>query len=118
MAYTIVSQISEESGINEDIVKTVLDSLRDIIINNNSIGENIAVRGIFTAKAVPMLKFTPNGKQTGFITKIIPSKTLADAVQAVSLSKANMQEVEEKVIDMDEAMRKAGIAIMEIEGLN
>lgn len=118
MAYTIVNQISVESGIGEETVKTVLDCLRNIIINNNSVGESIAVRGIFTAKSIPISKFATNGKQTGFITKIIPSKTLVDAVQAVSLSKADMHEVEEKLLDMDEAMRKAGIAIMEIDGLN
>lgn len=118
MAYTIVNKISTESGLSEETVKTVLETLRDIIINNNSVGESVAVRGIFTAKSIPISKFTASGKQTGFVTKLIPSKTLVDAVQMVSLSKADMHEVEEKLLDMDEAMRKAGIAIMEIDGLN
>ena len=52
------------------------------------------------------------------MTKLVPSKTLVEAVEAVSLSQADMSVVENKLIDMDEAMRKAGIAVMEIDGLN
>ena len=118
MAYTIVSTISADTGIAEDVVKSVLDGLRDTIINNTSVGESIAVRGIFTAKAIPITKLTPTGKQSGFMTKLVPSKTLVEAVEAVSLSQADMSVVENKLIDMDEAMRKAGIAVMEIDGLN
>lgn len=118
MAYTIVSQLAADTGISEETVKIVIDALRDTIINNTSVGESVAVRGIFTAKSIPIMKFGPNGtKQTGFITKLIPSKTLTDTVQAVSLSKADMSVVEEKILDMNEAMREAGISIMEVEGL-
>ena len=119
MASTIVSQLSADTGISEEIVKTILDGLRDHIINNNSVGESVAVRGLFTAKAVPIVRLTPNGgKQTGFMTKLQISKTLFDATELVSLSKADMHEVEEHILDMDAAMREAGIAVMEIDGLN
>ena len=118
MAYLITSTLANRTGLSEDIVQQVLDALRDETIEQNAVGEKVSVRGLFTAKPVLYRQLTTKGIISGFSTKIVPSKTLVNAIEKASLSPKNLTKAKENAQTMEQAMEAAGIAVMEIPVLS
>lgn len=118
MAYMVTTQIVERTGLPESTVQLVFDSLRDILVEQNAIGENVNIRGIFTAKAFQYSQLTPKGKIKGFTTKLVASQSLIDAVTSASLNPVNLAKAHENAISVEQAMADAGIAVMELPGLS
>ena len=117
MAYTIVNQVVEKTGLPEAAVQKTLDAVREIIIEQCACGESVVVRGILTANPIQTRRLTTTGIVSGFTTKIKPSKTLLSAIERASLEPENLKKAKENAENIEQAMREAGIAIMEIPGL-
>lgn len=117
MAYIITNKIMERTGFTEDTVQKVLDTLRDVITEDCAIGESVSVRGLFTAKPIRYRQLTKTGLVDGFTAKLVPSKTLTDAIERESLDTANLTKSKETAATMEQAMRDAGISVMELPGL-
>lgn len=118
MAFVVTNQIVEKTGLPEDTVQTVFDALRDILIEQNAIGESVNVRGIFTSKPIQFRQLTPRGTIKGFTTKLVPSQSLLDAITAASLNPTNLAKAQENAMSIEQAMAKAGLSVMEIAGLS
>lgn len=117
MAYTIVNQVVEKTGLPEEAVQKTFDALRAIIIEQCAIGESTSIRGICTANPISYRQLTMNGITTGFTVKLKASKTLTAAVEKASLEPENLVKAQENAQSIGQAMKEAGIAVMEIPGL-
>lgn len=118
MAYIITNKLVDRTNLSEDVVQKVLDALRDVIIEEVAVGETVSVRGLLAAKPISYKQLTKSGVVDGFTTKIVPSKSLTDTIEKASLNPSNLSKAKENIINMEEAMREAGISIMEIPALN
>lgn len=118
MAFIVTNQIAERTGLPEDTVQTVFDALRDILVEQNAIGESVNVRGIFTSKPMQFRQLTPRGATKGFTTKFIPSQSLLDAITTASLNPTNLAKAHENAMTIEQAMVNAGLSVMEIAGLS
>lgn len=117
MAFIVTNQIVERTGLPENTVQTVFDALRDILVEQNAIGESVNVRGIFTSKPVRFTQLTPRGTTKGFTAKLVASQSLVDAITAASLNPTNLAKAQQNAMNIEQAMANAGISVMEIAGL-
>lgn len=117
MAFVVTNQIVERTGLPESTVQTVFDALRDILIEQNAIGESVNVRGIFTSKPYRFTQLTQKGITKGFTAKLVASQSLVDATVQASLNPTNLAKAQENAVSMEQAMANAGISVMGIADL-
>lgn len=117
MAFVITNQVVEKTGLPEGTVQAVFDALREIIVEQNAIGESVSLRGIFTSKPIRYTQLTQRGTTKGFTTKLVASQSLIDAITSASTNPINLAKAQENVQSIEQAMANAGISVMEIAGL-
>lgn len=117
MAFIVTNQIVERTGLPEDTVQVVFDALRDILIEQNAIGESVNVRGIFTSKPIQFRQLTAKGSTKGFTSKFVASQSLVDAITTASLNPVNLAKAHENALSIEQAMAEAGLSVMELPGL-